>query len=236
MGAAAIHAGDKLRCSGCGHHRTVTDHWLGELGRRHFPKRRPMVLRDSDLQKFKCTSCGRKLLEIAPTQLPELAANKVPESTTRKLALAVIDQASELERELLFNWAQQLVAIRESQLPTTEKAKAAISITIDSKAIWPFLKTLGGEIKRLGWDERSVPARIGLGAAAFALLLPGKGAAGIAALGGAIGVPLWIVFGAGGAFAGVIIEEINKKKDLPSVEKVVEGEVIEKIVSGRKRP
>jgi hypothetical protein len=90
--------------------------------------------------------------------------------------------------------------------------KQAVSVSIESKAIVPFVKMRGRELKRLGWDERSLPARLGLSAAAFAaLLLSGQGA-GIAALGGAIGVPLWIVFGAGGAFAGVLIEEIQRKE------------------------
>jgi hypothetical protein len=43
------------------------------------------------------------------------------------------------------------------------------------------------------------------------LTLSGQGA-GIAALGGAIGLPLWVVFGAGGAFLGVLIEEIRKSR------------------------
>jgi hypothetical protein len=46
------------------------------------------------------------------------------------------------------------------------------------------------------------------GAVAGVALFGGK-AAGIAALGTAIAVPLWIVLGAGGAFAGVLIEIIE---------------------------
>ena len=42
-------------------------------------------------------------------------------------------------------------------------------------------------------------------------LFGGQGA-GIAALGAAIGVPLWVVFGAGAAFAGVLYEEITGKR------------------------
>jgi len=67
-------------------------------------------------------------------------------------------------------------------------------------------------------------------AAIAAVAFSGKGA-GIAALGGAIGVPLWVVLGAGGAFAGVLIEEIQRS--LPSdsddkhrVEREIDGEVV----------
>jgi len=146
--------------------------------------------------------------------------------------MAVVDQASIHERQILLSWAQQLVAIRDGNLSTIEKAKASVSATVESKAIWPFLNLVGRELKRLGWDERGFAARIGLSAAALALLIPGKGAAGIAALGGAIGVPLWVVFGAGGAFVGVIIQELNKQTppepSAASREKVVEGEVLKK--------
>ena len=59
----------------------------------------------------------------------------------------------------------------------------------------------------------------------------GQGAV-IVALGGAIGVPLWVVFGAGGAFAGLLIEEIERTfADQPDagipLERETEGEVIE---------
>lgn len=43
-------------------------------------------------------------------------------------------------------------------------------------------------------------------------MFSGQGA-GIAALGGAIGVPLWVVFGAGGAFVGVFIDEAKRRVD-----------------------
>jgi len=45
------------------------------------------------------------------------------------------------------------------------------------------------------------------GSAALSLT---SGSAGLAAFGTAISVPLWIVLGAGGAFAGMIIDEVAK--------------------------
>jgi hypothetical protein len=153
------------------------------------------------------------------------------ESGQRTMALAVIKYASVSDREILLRWARDLLQIRDSDQSALDKAKAAIRCTVESKAITPFVTMLGGEIKRIGWDERGLPARIGLSAAAIAAVaFSGKGA-GIAALGGAIGVPLWVVLGAGGAFAGVLIEEIQRS--LPSdsddkhrVEREIDGEVV----------
>lgn len=235
-----IGVGDALRCAACGHERVVTAHWLRDVGARHFPKRAPMVLRASDLERFKCSSCGAKSLEQADHSLARaIPARSESDNQVEKLAVAVVDQASALERQVLLKWAQQLVAIRDSDMSTLEKAKSSIATTYESEAIWPLLNLLGRELKRIGWDERSLPARIGLSAAALALVLPGQGAAGLAALGGAIGVPLWVVFGAGGAFLGVIIEEINKQPPAAapntSTEKIIEGEVLEKNAVSAKR-
>jgi len=228
MSNKILNAGDTLYCSECGHSRIVSQHWIEEVCRSNFADRSPAVLHAADAKRFKCSSCGDKNLKVLTPSPPSPVEITPAEIKGRQIALTVIEQASPLEREIMFNWATQLIGIRDSNLTSTEKAKAAISATIESKAIYPFIKTIGREIKRLGWDERSLPARIGLSAAAFAaVLLSGKGA-GIAALGGAIGVPLWVVFGAGGAFAGVIIEEVERQRgrEPPRSEpRVIDGEV-----------
>lgn len=50
---------------------------------------------------------------------------------------------------------------------------------------------------------------MGLSAAAVGLAVFGNQAAGIAALGSAIGVPLWIVLGAGSMFADQLLKELS---------------------------
>jgi hypothetical protein len=106
--------------------------------------------------------------------------------------------------------------IRESSLPAKRKAKDALTLTAESKVIWPAAKMIGSEAKRLAWNERGTTSRFGLiGVAIGATIFGGRGA-GIAALGTAIGVPLWVVLGAGGAFAGMLIEELSPTKNVPS--------------------
>lgn len=238
MRIKVLNVGDTLRCTKCGHSRLVSQHWVEEVCRKSFATRSPAVLRTSDVTRFKCSSCGEKKLEVVTLVVPTAVEVTPADIKGRQLAVTVIEQASQLEREAMLNWATQLVEIRNSHLTSAEKAKAAISATIESKAIYPFIKTLGREIKRIGWVERSLPARIGLSAAAFAaVLLSGKGA-GIAALGGAIGVPLWVVFGAGGAFAGVIIEELGRQRDRKppqSEPRIIDGEVLEEEPVARRK-
>ena len=154
-------------------------------------------------------------------------------SRTREIAVRVIDAANPTERELLADWARQLVEIKNSNLSKFEKGKRAVLLSTSSKTLLPLMKVLAVELKRVGWDERGWSARLGLaGIITGVLVFSGQGA-GIAALGGAIGVPLWVVLGAGGAFAGQLIEAANRRKQAPQATsqartKVVDGEVVER--------
>lgn len=122
------------------------------------------------------------------------------------LAIQVLEHSSVEEREALESWASSLLELRESNLSTKSKAWTAIQLTSNKKVVVPLVKKIALELKRFGWDERSWGARFSLSGIALATFaFTGQGA-GLAALGSAIGVPLWIVFGAGGAFAGTIIE------------------------------
>lgn len=206
--------GDTLVCCRCEHERDVTDGWVATVCAKHFSERKPARLYESDLGRFRCSACQSKSL-LKRGQPHELTSPKAPaeQAGSYQLAVAYLEQASHEERQVLLNWAQGLVAIRDSPLSALEKAKSAILLTTQSGAIRPFIVFLGGEIKRVGWDERGLPERLALSvAAAAALMFSGQGA-GIAALGGAIGVPLWVVFGAGGAFVGVLIDEARRRID-----------------------
>lgn len=130
-------------------------------------------------------------------------------SKGRELALVVAQKANDAERSVLAQWAEALLQVRNSDLSTFEKARRSIQLTINAKTVLPLIKYAAVELKRIGWDERGIPARFVLSAVAVALTISGSGA-GVAALGGAIGLPLWVVFGAGAAFAGVFVEEGKK--------------------------
>jgi hypothetical protein len=130
----------------------------------------------------------------------------------KQLATKIVVSANAEEKEALRIWIERLLALKASDLPATQKAKQAISLTAESKVVVPTVKIIGRETKRLAWDERSLKGRLGLGGAALGIAVFGGQGAGIAALGTAIGVPLWVVFGAGAAFVGLIYEEITGRK------------------------
>lgn len=135
-----------------------------------------------------------------------------PEDNQRQLAVYVTETATESEREALLNWANELLKIRDKNLPARSKAVEAVHLTARSKVIWPAAKMMAKEVKRHAWDERGIKSRFGLGGAAIGILAFGGQGAGIAALGTAIGVPLWVVLGAGATFAGMLVEELQKKE------------------------
>lgn len=135
-----------------------------------------------------------------------------PKDTAREVAVFVVATAAESDLDAIRNWASRLLEIRSTDRATLEKAKAAIALTAKSKVVWPVVKIIAKQAKRVGWDDRSKTARLGLGGAAVGAVVFGSKSAGIAALGTAIGVPLWVVLGAGASFANVLVEEIARRK------------------------
>jgi hypothetical protein len=114
----------------------------------------------------------------------------------------------EQERDAIGDWLRRLLEIRESSLPAATKARLALQAT-DRSVIVPLARHIGQQGKRFVWTDRTWAGRLGLGAAGIAAVTTAGKGAGIAALGGAIGVPLWIVFGAGGSFAGMLLDELG---------------------------
>ena len=147
--------------------------------------------------------------------------DKEPEQ--RAVAIRVASTASTVEREALLLWMVRLIQIRESSLSSTHKAKQALQLTLRSKVVWPVAKILAHEVKRLGWDERGIKSRFGIAGVGVGLALFGTQGAGIAALGTAVGVPLWVVLGAGAYFAPVLIEELKNLVPASRQPKVRDG-------------
>ncbi|RVD41972.1 hypothetical protein EN812_31090 [Mesorhizobium sp. M4B.F.Ca.ET.169.01.1.1] len=130
------------------------------------------------------------------------------EMKSRQLAVRIAQGVSETEGRALQAWVVKLLAIRRANLPPLQKARLAVQATCSSKVVWPFVKIVAAQIKGHGWDNRSKAQRLGLTVAALGAAVFGGQSAGVAALGGAIAVPLWVVLGAGSMFARYLYEEI----------------------------
>lgn len=141
---------------------------------------------------------------------------KVAENRQREVATHIVRGISPQERAALALYVATLYRIRASQAHPMVKAKDAWAATLSAEVIWPVVRTILQEVKRHAWDERGLKGRAGLASSVAALAMFGSQGAGIAALGGAIGVPLWLVFGAGGAFLAALYEELDGKKPPPT--------------------
>lgn len=133
-------------------------------------------------------------------------------SKERELAITIVQATSPNDRVFLQQWITQLLVLKDAPLGKLEKAKRAIAITASSKAAITAAKLVAKHLKRVAWDERSTAARFGMGGVALGLAAFGSQGAGVAALGTAVGVPLWVTSGAGASMAGVLLEELTRRK------------------------
>jgi len=131
-------------------------------------------------------------------------AKKVTESisatanfSTIKPLLVLIGR--ELTPHELSALSQNLLDTYNSKLTRVAKLKKAVTLT-------------GKAVKELGWGNRGLSGRLGIATAIATVVVFGGQGAGIAALGTAIGVPLWVVFGAGAAFLGEVYEKFTGKR------------------------
>lgn len=155
----------------------------------------------------------------------------------RILAVArpLISDLEHSERERLLSWAQELLRIRESPLPAWQKGRLALKASIKADVALPLLRHFARESRSLGirskkhlWDNRGWGARLGMICLSVGgAVLGGKGA-GIAALGGAIGVPLWLVVGAGGVVLGSLIDELSKAPQPSTTYTVIEAHPVDR--------
>lgn len=119
---------------------------------------------------------------------------------------------------------EELMKIKASTLTGTAKVSEAS-------------KLLAQSLKSVAWDNRSLPARLALSASIAVVIMFGGQGAGIAALGSAIGVPLWVLFGAGAGFLGVLYEELTGKKyDTKATYRVINVEPEQRTYYRKYRP
>jgi hypothetical protein len=134
------------------------------------------------------------------------------QSTEKRVAVLVIDDSSPAQRTALKAWAGGLLEIRDSDLSPLQKSRSALSLTVSHRILWPIVKSISKATKTQLWDRSTPTLRFGMSAAAVSLAVFGGGTAGIAALGGAVAVPLWVVFGAGAMFARTLYAELIKRE------------------------
>jgi hypothetical protein len=114
-----------------------------------------------------------------------------------------------LAQERMASWLRSLVDLRRAPLSPKEKWAAIRKELKEVTVLIPIVGAMGELVKEHVWDDRSWGFRLAGGAAAVTAATVGGKKAGLAMLGTAVAVPLWVVFGAGAAFAGLILDELE---------------------------
>jgi hypothetical protein len=128
------------------------------------------------------------------------------------LAQKMLLHLNQSEIEQIENWLTGLISIRNSEDSFKLKFQKTVQFTKKATPVKSVMKLFALTIKEYSWDKRGRAARFGGAGIVGSLLVFGPQGAGIAAFGTAIGIPLFIVFGAGGLFAGVVLDEIARNK------------------------
>ncbi|MCJ2081696.1 hypothetical protein [Methylobacterium sp. J-090] len=109
---------------------------------------------------------------------------------SRQIAVRIAESVSPTEGTALKAGAERLLSIKAGDGTPASKARQAVAATLNAKTIWPAVKVIARQTRRIAWDERKPGTRVLFGGFAVGAALFGGQGAGIAALGSAIGVPL----------------------------------------------
>ena len=131
-------------------------------------------------------------------------------NVTRQTAIAIVNAYPKNERQRLLCWAQQVLAIRSSNLSVKQKIMRIAQVTNELGLAKPLLAHVAAEIQRVAWTERSKPMKGVIGGAGIALIASIAGPmAGVAAFGSAIAVPVVLLGAGAGAVLMAIVDEIS---------------------------
>jgi hypothetical protein len=137
--------------------------------------------------------------------------SEVQETTAQPAIVQAVLRLPPAEQQRLLGWSRGLGEIRYGTLRGFKKVAAMLALTRDRKATWPLLKVLALALKQVVWDARSWTLRLGLGAIIATFVAIGNEGAGIVALGGGLGLPLWMLIGAGGVLIGLLVDKIKAR-------------------------
>ncbi|WP_159947110.1 hypothetical protein [Rhizobium sp. 18065] len=144
----------------------------------------------------------------------ETGLTTIPADARQRIAaIAIAKEVPDIECRELVAFIDKILIVRDSKQSNLQKLKATMAETLNVKVIWPTLKLIFRECRRRLWDNRSTNTRLGLTGSIAGLVFFGGQSAGIAAMGGAIGVPLWVVFGAGAMYANHLREALMERID-----------------------
>ena len=116
---------------------------------------------------------------------------------------------SKEEKKLLKQWAIKVMKIRDNESYSFKEKLNALK-KLNNKEAFKASLNIATEYSKKYWKKASWAEKLGIIGGGGAIALFGFGGAGVAALGGAIGLPLFLLTAAGGTFIGTIIDKLDK--------------------------
>jgi hypothetical protein len=122
-----------------------------------------------------------------------------------------LEKLNDIERQNVLNWAVEVRKIQQNN-KLSSKEKIYDLKNLNNKQVFKNVISIVLNYSKSYWKKANWAQKIGIIGLTGGLIVAGaSGGAGIAALGGAIGLPLFLVTTAGGTFIGTIIDSLNKK-------------------------
>jgi len=131
----------------------------------------------------------------------------------RKAISAVRNKLDRVQKLAVIRLFERLLEVRHTDASAKDKLRKALPDGKDTKVALDALQSSASHIKDLAWDDRTWPARVGIGAATVVAATLAGEAAGLALAGTAIAIPLWVVFGSGENFAQALIADLEENLD-----------------------
>lgn len=128
----------------------------------------------------------------------------------RKVVAQAVEVMNENEKAEVLSWAERSMTIVNNRELSKSQKLLALREVRASKPILRLFVALARLVKSKTWDNQSWARRFGIGGLAVGAVTFGTQAAGVAAMGTAIGVPLALITASGGLVLGVVIDEIKK--------------------------
>ena len=129
-----------------------------------------------------------------------------------KKQMIVINKLNSYEKEDILIWAKKVKEIQSGKTLGTKSKIKSLKELDNKKALVSLGKIIKSKTKK-SWKNASWAKKLGVIGASGALITVSGSGAGIAALGGAIGLPLFLVTAAGGTLIGTLIDELTKNKN-----------------------
>jgi len=135
--------------------------------------------------------------------------NQLP-NKEKELIENEIQNLNQVEKQNLLDWAIQVKDIQDNKSLTKKQKIYNLRKLNNKRAFFNSIQLIQSYFSTK-WKKANLPTKFTLIGGGAGLLIAGSQGAGIAALGGAIGIPFFLITAGGGALIGTLIDNLKNK-------------------------